>query len=294
MELKKHQPPLSVEDQIENLKQLGLIIKDEQYAYEILNDISYFRLVKAFSLGLKPKNGKYNADVTFEQIKNLYIFNAKFRQLILSKIEKVEINLRCRIANYFSKTYGIFGYEKSENFNNEIYHCQFIEEIQTEVDRNSKSPFVINFQYNYEGGKIPLYALVELFSFGTLSKFYKNMKNQDKKEIAKTFGVGYTYLESWFESLSYVRNICAHYGRIYNAKLPKTPKLYKEYSELGIGNQRIYAILICLKHILNNDDEWKRFVDKIQDLLLNFPVADKHLMGFPDNWYSILLNKKQI
>lgn len=53
---------------------------------------------------------------------------------------------------------------------------------------------------------MPIYALVEVFSFGTLSKFYKNMLNRDKKAIAKSFGIGYTYLESWLESISYVRN----------------------------------------------------------------------------------------
>ena len=51
------------------------------------------------------------------------------------------------------------------------------------------------------------------------------MKNPDKKTVAKSFGVGYTYFESWLESISYVRNICAHYGRLYNAKLSKTPML---------------------------------------------------------------------
>ena len=87
-----------------------------------------------------------------------------------------------------------------------------IEDIKEEVGRNSKAPFVRNFRDNYEGGELPIYALVEVFSFGTLSKFYKNMKNVDKKVVAKSFGIGYTYLESWLESISYVRNICAHYG----------------------------------------------------------------------------------
>ena len=68
------------------------------------------------------------------------------------------------------------------------------------------------------------------------------MKNPDKKAVAKSFGVGYTYFESWLESISYVRNIFAHYGRLYNAKLSKTPMLYKEYSEAGIGNNRIFLL----------------------------------------------------
>ena len=128
---------------------------------------------------------------------------------------------------------------EADNFVNPEYHKTFLDDIEEEIRRNAKAPFVKNFHENYEGGNLPIYALVEVFSFGTLSKFYKNMKNPDKKAIAKSFGVGYTYFESWLESISYVRNICAHYGRLYNAKLSKTPILYKEYSQVGIGNNRI-------------------------------------------------------
>jgi abortive infection bacteriophage resistance protein len=113
------------------------------------------------------------------------------------------------------------------------YHKSFLDDIEEEIRRNAKAPFVKNFRENYEGGNLPIYALVEVFSFGTLSKFYKNMVNQDKKIVAKSFGIGYTYLESWLESISYIRNICAHYGRLYNAKLSKTPSLYKEYTQEG-------------------------------------------------------------
>ena len=249
-ELKQHQPSMSIVEQVENLKSLGLIINDEDYAKKILNDISYFRLIKTYSLGFKPKNGYYNEGVTFEQIVELYLFNANFRQIMFAEIEKIEVNVRCRIANYFADTYGVLGYKEPANFVDEEYYNTFLEDIEEELGRNSKAPFVRNFKENYEGGDLPIYALVEVFSFGTLSKFYKNMKNADKKAVAQSFGIGYTYLESWLESISYVRNICAHYGRLYNAKLSKTPMLYKEYSQAGIGNNRIFGILLCMKQIL--------------------------------------------
>lgn len=53
-ELKKHQPAMTIDEQIENLKLKGLIIRDEEFAKKILNDISYYRLIKAYSLNLKP------------------------------------------------------------------------------------------------------------------------------------------------------------------------------------------------------------------------------------------------
>ena len=279
---------MTIDEQIENLKSIGLIVDDEEYAKKILNDISYFRLVKAYSLNLKPKNGCYDKQTTFKEIVDLYLFNANFRQIIFPEIEKVEINVRCRVANFFAEQYGVLGYLQAENFADENYHAQFLKDINEEIGRNSKAPFVRNFRENYEGGNLPIYALVEVFSFGTLSKFYKNMLNKDKKAIAKSFGVGYTYFESWLESISYVRNICAHYGRIYNAKLSKTPILYKEYTQVGIGNNRIYGVLLCLKHLLKNDVHWNLFVDKIELLFDKYQYVKISTMGFPENWRELL------
>ena len=291
-DLKRHQPPLSIDEQIQNLKRNGLIINDEAYAKKILNDISYFRLIKAFSLNLKEKNGLYYQNVTFEQIVELYLFNANFRQLIFPEIEKIEINMRCRIANYFAGKYGVLGYYDEKNFVNKIHHEAFLYDIHGELSRNQKAPFVKNFRKNYETGKLPIYALVELFSFGTLSKFYKNMLNEDKKQVAAKFGVGYTYLESWLESISYVRNICAHYGRLYNAKLSKTPILYKEYSALGVGNNRIFCVLLCMKQLLEEDNHWNVFVDRIELLFEKYENVDIATMGFPSNWKTLLEHKK--
>lgn len=289
--LKVHQPPMTIDEQVENLKNNGLIVDDEEYAKRILNDVSYFRLVKAYSLNLKPKNGNYDKKTTFREIVDLYLFNANLRQIIFPEIEKIEVNVRCRIANYFSEQYGVLGYLESKNFVDDVYYKEFMEDIEQEIRRNSKAPFVRNFRENYEGGQLPMYALVEVFSFGTLSKFYKNMHNKDKKEIAKTFGVGYTYIASWLESISYVRNICAHYGRLYNAKMSKSPMLYNEYTQAGIGNNRVYGVLLCMKHLLKNDSHWNLFVDKIEMLFDKYQSVQIKTMGFPDNWKELLENK---
>lgn len=288
MEYKEQQPPLTVDKQIANLRSLGLIIENEELATAMLNDVSYFRLIKAFSLGLKPKNGKYNEGVTFDQIVDLYKFNCNFRQLLFPMIERIEINLRCRLANYFSSKYGVLGYEDPDNFENPDFHQDFLKDIEEEIRRNSKSPFVKNFRTNYKDGKIPMYALVELFSFGTLSKFFKNMKNPDKKAVAATYNVGYTYFESWIESIAFVRNLCAHYGRLYNAKLAKTPILYKQYTKQGIGNIRIFGVLLCISHLVPHDIHWKDFADTLAVLIEKYSSVKIETMGFPDNWQNLL------
>ena len=123
-DLKEQQPSMTIKDQINNLQEIGLIINDEEYAEKILNDISYFRLVKAYSLNLKVKNGNYSKSVTFEHLVELYLFNANFPQILFPEIEKIEINIRCRISNYFADTYGVLGYKDSKNFAHSMYHMK--------------------------------------------------------------------------------------------------------------------------------------------------------------------------
>lgn len=197
--------------------------------------------------------------------------------------------MRCKIGNYFPIRYGLFGYENPDNFINAAYHTDLLNEIQKEIMRSRKTLFVKNFRNNYIDGKIPMYALTELFSFGTLSKFYKNMKNQDKKAIAQTYEIGYSYLESWIEHIAFVRNVCAHYGRLYNINLAKTPALYKQYNKAGVSNIRVFATLLCLKYLLPNDRHWYEFVDTIELLFEKYPNVKSKLMGFPTYWKSFLL-----
>ena len=288
---KQQQNPLTVEEQVQNLLRLGLNISDTSAAILLLNDVSYFRLVKAYSLGLKPKNGQYNEGVSFDMLVQLYKFNCKFRQILFPIIERIEVNLRCRLANYFSSKYGVLGYENVDNFANAKYHAEFLTDIKHEISRNKKSPFVRNFRNNYEDGKIPFYALVELFSFGTLSKFFKNMKNEDKKALSAAYGIGYIYFESWIESIAFVRNLCAHYGRLYNAIIPKMPKLYKQYLKQGIEPSRIFGVLVCIKHLVPNDAHWCSFVYSVEDLIEEYPAVHIYNMGFPNDWKDFLLEK---
>ena len=76
------------------------------------------------------------------------MFNSKFRQELFAQIEKVEVNLRCRLSNDFSCKYGNFGYKTPENFANEVYYREISDSIKEEVVRNKKAPFIRNYIQN--------------------------------------------------------------------------------------------------------------------------------------------------
>ena len=250
----------------------------------MLSRVSYYRIVKAYSITLK-ENGKYIEGTTFKNIVELYLFDMEFRHILFSLIEHIEVYLRAVITNYFSLKYGNFGYKSLSNYKKNNYQIGILKELEKEINRNKKSPFIQNFKENYEGGEIPLYAAIEVASFGTLSKMYKNMKNSDKKAISTTFGVDYIYLESWIENLAYVRNICAHYGRLYGSKLTKTPKLYKEYLKKGVSNSTIFASILNLK-VLAENEHYNEFYSKLSEIIDKYPLVDLKHLGFVNNWQT--------
>ena len=284
---KIYQEPISIENQVKNLIDLGLLVEDKTYAKKILGRISYYRLIKAYSITLK-KDGRYISGISFEDIVSLYKFDRELRQLIFEIIEHIEVSLRAVITNYFSLKYGNFGYKDLSNVGKyKNRYKEALNDLERETKRNRRSPFIKNFKDNYEGGEIPLYAVIEVASFGTLSKMYKNMKNEDKSKIAKVFHTDYHYFESWIENFAYIRNICAHYGRLYGAKLTKSPKLYKEYLKNNISNNTIFATLVNLK-IVSEEENYKNFYHDLIALIARYENIELRHVGFKENWKELL------
>lgn len=284
---KIYQEPISIENQVKNLIDLGLLVEDKTYAKKILGRISYYRLIKAYSITLK-KDGRYISEISFEDILSLYKFDRELRQLIFEIIEHIEVSLRAVITNYFSLKYGNFGYKDLSNVGKyKNRYKEALNDLEKETKRNRRSPFIKNFKDNYEGGEIPLYAVIEVASFGTLSKMYKNMKNEDKSKIAKVFHTDYHYFESWIENFAYIRNICAHYGRLYGAKLTKSPKLYKEYLKKNISNNTIFATLVNLK-IVSEEENYKKFYHDLTELIARYENIELRHVGFIENWKELL------
>lgn len=142
---KSHQAPIDVNEQIENLISLDLQIEDKDYAKIVLNRVSYYRIVKAYSITLK-ENGKYIEATTFENIVDLYLFDMELRHILFSLIEHIEVYLRAAITNYFSLKYGNFGYKDLSNYKKKNFQKSTLKELQRKIKRNKKSPFIHNFE----------------------------------------------------------------------------------------------------------------------------------------------------
>lgn len=50
-------------------------------------------------------------------------------------------------------------------------------------------------------------------------------------------------------------------------QLPRVLELDIHYTQVGIGNNRIFGVLLYMKQILKNDKHWNLYVDKIELLI---------------------------
>lgn len=207
---------------MEILKSRGCSIEDESFCLQKLQEINYYRLT-AYFLPFKKKCGNYQQNTSFKNVIKIYDFDKSLRHILFSCIEEIEIFLKSNIAYYHAHKYGSLGYRKKDNFSERHNHSKFIELINKEIE-NNKNVLFVKHHLEYYSGEFPLWVLMELFTFGMLSHFYADLKTADKKIISRNlYQTIPKYTESYLRCCTDLRNICAHYGRLYYRIFPAIP-----------------------------------------------------------------------
>jgi abortive infection bacteriophage resistance protein len=286
--------PLTFQEQIELLKKRGMSFPDEKRAYNILSSISYYRLSAYWYTFYKfpQENHQFKEDTDFELVYNTYKFDRKLRILLFDQIERIEIALRTQLIYNYCHFHGSNWYEKKKLFRKPSYYFKFNELMQNEMDKTSEV-FIRHYKRKYTSPENPpAWMTLELASFGQLSILFKNLRsNEARKAVANHFGVHSNVLSSWLETLSYVRNSCAHHSRLWNRKLPK-PTLWPELTH-GVWLKeipkksrlnRIYPALGAIAYLLKRLATHDAFPEKLKSLLNDFPELPLDYMGFPESW----------
>ena len=291
--------PISIADQISILKSRGLMFDNEQEAVEHLKIISYFRLASYW----KPMESDklkhiFKPNSKFENVVTLYNFDKELRTLIFSAIQSIEIALRTKIIQIVSSNYGAFWFTEKSLFTNTTIFSKCLLNIEEELKR-SKEDFLIEHFAKYDNPPYPpAWKTLEVSSFGTLSKLYCNLADNNlKKQIARELGLPqHLYLESWIKSLSVLRNCIAHHARIWNRKYPWKPQIPQKLQSPWIQNstishEKLYAQLCCIGYLLNAIHPNNNFKQKLKILLSKYSIVDISAMGFPKLWYNEALWK---
>lgn len=289
-------PPISIEKQIEKLKERGLIIKDEQKAVQYLSTISYYRL-RAYTFPFQDENDinhSFNQDITLEEIIEVYNFDRKLRSLVLDAIERIEISFRTQMIYRWAMNYGSHWHLESSLFRNLSRFDNYIFTLEQEVKRSHET-FIKHYLAKYtQPIEPPSWMSLEVSSFGLLSILFQNLKKGlEKEEMTAYYGLNKVdILENWIHSFSDIRNICAHHGRLWNRRLtthitiPNNP-IYKFAGNrplLKLTPYKLYPNICAMVYVLNIIDPNHNFKQDLKNLLESCPLNQEREMGFPQNW----------
>lgn len=282
-------PFKTYDELIQILIDRGLIINDRDYAKSILLNTNYYRL-SGYSLTLR-KDDHFYPDVTFENIVELYNFDSEFRSLILKYSMIIEVAFRSWISHHHAEKYGPLGYMNSMYFEDSQRYTAFISDLKNGI-QDSTDSFIEHHRKDLNG-VYPFWCAIEVITFGTLSKLYKNLLLEDRVQIAKKhLYYGREYVENWLQVCSFIRNVSAHGGRLYNRQLRAVPVRIQRSVFKDVDAYSPYASIIAVYNILPSAEYKASLLKDLRGLFNNHPFVMTEHLGFPPNWEELLKGQK--
>lgn len=277
------------DEQFSLLVERGLSIANKETAIKILKSKGYYNLINGYSKFFENEKGdSYIKGTTFDQIVALYTFDQELRNTLYKFTSIIECQVKSIIGHEFSRKHGINDKDyltedcftsnpsRKDQVQELIKKCK--ETIQEGSDKKSShyKHYIHHYMVKYK--QVPLWVLARALSFGSISKFYSLMLDEEKETIANEFGLTSPQFSNILKIIVQFRNIIAHGERAFcertretlcNVKiftslsLPKNPK-----GEIKCGRRDVLALLICCKYILE-DSDFRNLTDELGYLIVN-------------------------
>lgn len=150
--------------------------------------------------------------------------------------------------------------------------------------------FVKSFDEKYINNFLPSWMAMEIVTFGSLSLMYRNLSDfKVKSDIAGKYGLKSEIFESWLHILVYIRNICAHHGKLWTRKFSiispkiKTAPQFPWISN-GLARNNVYFNIAIVKYLINCVNPQNTLTKRLNDNFQKYPNIQVSNLGFPDNW----------
>ena len=288
----------SFDEQLAQLKARGLRINDDKKALGYLKAIGYYRLsgyLYSFRQ-LDPNNAMcrlddFIPDTNFDDVRQLYVFDKKLRQLALDALERIEIALRVNIS-YSIGRYDPLAHTHQQYFDPAFDHQSWLARYQDILQRESKTSFIKHHMQNYTD--LPVWVGCEVWDFGAMSKLYKGLIVKDKDIIAKIYHLpSGAHLETHLHAFNFIRNISAHHARLWNKPITFKARLKGMGIEWQKLDERKPFLYFCLMKrmldIICPDSTWgQRFLAVLDEFptVKNGAVSLEHMgmIASQKNW----------
>lgn len=283
---------LTIEEQVRLLQERGLS-GDPKVMAAKLHEVSYYRL-SGYTFPFRDAKDVFRANTSFDLVWDHYVFDRQLRLLVLDAVERVEISVRTRLAYELAHQRGPFALwdRPSTLLLSPTERSELLSKLRSEVRQNEKEEFIRHFFQKYGDAHAdpPIWMLAEVLSFGNVVRLVRTVERPVRDAITARYAVPDEVFISWLRALNFVRNVCAHHGRLWNrvlsyrVLLPKERKYPDWHHPIRIPNDRLFTVTTLLRHLLrlvSPNSEWDT---RLHALLAEHPRVSLRSMGFPPNW----------
>ena len=300
----------NLQEQVDILKERGLVIKDEEAVKKILLKENYFFINGYRHMFIKQKGSDTFIDgTTFDELYATFNFDRRIRNIFFKNLLIVENNIKSIISYQLSKKYGYRekDYLNVDNFNQDPLRRRQVNDVISKMKRQIRvngEKHTATMHYINKYGYIPMWILVKVLSFGIVSELYAILKYEDQKDIADIYGIDPQTLILFLSIVANFRNLCAHEEILYDYRTQKSIPDFSIHQELNIekdedgykyGKNDLYALIIMLKTLLNDNE----FRNMMYEIGYEIEVLDNKVsiipiesilskIGFPKNWKDIV------
>lgn len=288
--------PRTIPDQIQLLQSRDMLFRDINNAPHFLANISYYRL-KGYWWEMQDDkvNHHFAPHSYFEDVIDLYNFDRHFRLLVFNAIERIEIALRTKLIYHLSLQYGECWYIDQSIFTDKIQHAQFLSNLNREM-KSSSEEFMKSHYDNHEKDYPEAWKALEVVTLGALSKIYNNLNHQlpVKSTIANEFGLNSSKIfSSWLRTITLIRNIIAHHGRLWNRAIitkyswpKKMENVLLDFTPNQSHLKKIFPLLAGMIYLNDKISPGHSLKKELVDLIQQFPNVPFYKMGFPPYWQN--------
>ena len=321
-------PFKTYKQQLKILQKRGLDVGDTSKTIHFLEESNYYDVINGYKAPfiLRENTGKpvvpetYKPNAKLSELYSLYKLDRELRLLFLKYFLTFESNMRSRCAYRFAEKYegkhlaylDFANYSnRSEKLNDVLKTISTLSSIISRYANKSTENSIKHYIKCH--GEVPLWVLVDYFTFGNISFFYSSLddnlmntiardfNNQWKQDYNSTISLHSDDIEGIVQSINYFRNVCAHEEILYTMKInrPRKNSFFKQFYSKTKPTYKLptkfnlFTIYLMLKLVLRKQDfnklksSLKNIFESFEQNFSSVSLYDiLQLSGFPSNWYE--------
>lgn len=308
-------PFKNLEQQLDTLKDRGLIITDKQRTLKYLLSNNYYNIINGYSKFFQvPGSDNYLNGVTFDEVASLYTFDKDIKRAILQSILEAEHHIKSIMAHRFAEAYQNqhYAYLDTGNYNDDkiLEVGSVVSKLSRIVNKNKTRINTTICHYYTTHEDVPIWVLTDYLDFGDTRHIIKNLPTSLQNKIAKDL-VSFIKVNnpnftgvfppetmiSFLKNINQTRNVCAHNNRLLNYNCTANSVYFNSIHDnfnLKDNDSRktVYSTVVSLQCFISSeefDQLWNKLRKKVRRLenklkSVNINTINSAL-GFPDDWH---------